>query len=141
MNKISAITALLCALLYSCSAGEVRTIDALEAGISDAAASLEKGDDYRKLQKYNRHSRGYYYILNKNGIIIYHPEKGLIGSDFSRYGFVTKILQEKNGCIRSEAGAVSRIIIFREKGGDEILCYTIPGSEISGAEKCEKYTE
>ncbi len=141
MNKISAITALLCALLYSCSAGEVRTIDALEAGISNAAASLEKGDDYRKLEKYSRHGKGYYYILNRHGIIIYHPEKGLIGSDFSRYGFVKKILRDKNGCIRSEAGAVSRIVLFREKGAEEILCYTIPANVINGAEKCEKYRE
>jgi len=141
MKKISALTALITALLYSCSAGEVRDIDALETGVSDAAYTIAEGEDYRKLEKFNRNGKGYYYILNKNGIIIYHPEKGLIGSDFSRFGFVSRILREKNGCIRFETGAVSRIIIFREKKGEEILCYTIPGSEISGAERCERYKE
>ncbi len=139
MKRIYTITTLIIAMFCGCATEHVRTIDTLEAKISETAAELKQNNNFSELEKYNRSGRGYYYILNKNGIVVYHPGKGLIGSDFSRFGFVRKILLEKNGCIRSEAGSVSRIIIFREKAGDEILCYTIPENEITGAEKCEKY--
>lgn len=141
MKRIYTITALIISMLCCCAAEQVRDIGSMEARISETAAALKQNNNFSELEKHNRSGRGYYYILNKNGIVIYHPGKGLIGSDFSRFGFVRKILAEKNGCIRSEAAAVSRIIIFREKAGDEILCYTIPENEITGAEKCEKYSE
>jgi hypothetical protein len=141
MKKFLTTTALLSALIYACTTTGVRTIEALEGKISKTATALERNGNYRIPEKHSGTGRGYYYILNRNGIIINHPERGLIGSDFSRFGFVNKILQTKNGCIMSETGAVSRIIVFREKGADEILCYTIPANEISGADKCEKYTE
>lgn len=141
MNRILTITALLTAAMYGCVSQQFDTIDSLEAGISETAAKQKLNENFREFDNLNRSGRGYYYILNKNGIIVYHPEKGLIGSDFSRFGFVRKILKERKGCIRSEAGAVSRIILFREKSGYEILCYTIPENEITGAEKCEKYRD
>jgi len=141
MNRIFTITALLTATMYGCVSEQYNTIDSLEAGISETAAKQNLNENFRAVDKLNKSGRGYYYILNKNGIIVYHPEKGLIGSNFSRFGFVRKILQERKGCIRSEAGAVSRVVIFREKAGDEILCYTIPENEITGADKCEKYRD
>lgn len=141
MKRIYTITALIISTLCGCAAEQVRDIGSLEARIFETAVALTKNNDFSELEKHNRSGRGYYYILNKNGIIVYHPEKGLIGSDFSRFGFVRKVMRDKNGCFRSEAGAVSRIILFREKAGDEILCYTIPENEITGGEKCEKYTE
>lgn len=141
MKKNIAITAVILALTSGCGSEQIKTFDALEQKVSGTAAELSSGKNLRKLETRNRSNSGYYYILNNNGTIIYHPEKGLTGSDFSRFGFVRKILKEQNGCIRSEAGTVSRIIIFREKGGDEILCYTIPDNEITGSERCARYIE
>lgn len=141
MKKITVSIIVILALTSGCGSKNIRTFDALELKVSDTATELASDKNHRIPDSTSASGKGYYYIINSDGIIVYHPEKGLVGSDFSRFGFVRKILKEKNGCIRSEAGGVSRIIIFREKGKEEILCYTVPENGISGSDRCARYTE
>ncbi len=142
MEKNLQILILLLLLNYGCISGKVITYDMLEQRVSEKAAELSSASKGPVIHE-NRSgpSKGYYYILKNNGEIAYHPKKGLKGSDFSRFGFVKKILKDKNGCIRFDTGDISRIIIFKETCDGAILCYTTPDYGIAGSDRCEIYKE
>lgn len=121
---------------------QIHTLNAIERKVSATAEELSSGEVKAvDLDDINAETNGYYYIIDDSAHIVYHPKKALIGSSFSRLGFVRKILEEKNGCIRSDTGGISRLIIFREISGGEILCYTVAESGISAAERCNIYKE
>ncbi len=75
--------------------------------------------------------KGYFYMIRNDGRISYHPKKGLVNSDFSRFPFVQRILKERNGCLSFNADGTRRYVFFNEAGGDEILCLTIDMSEFN----------
>jgi len=139
MKIIHIITAAVIAS-SGCASDGIRTLASLETRVSETASKLDANKDPRAaLKGLSGKSKGYFYLLNSNGRIEYHPVKGLLGSDFSRYGFVKNIIKIKKGCIRSDAGNISRIVIFRETAGGGILCYTIPENEVTGTERCKTF--
>ncbi len=40
---------------------------------------------------------GYYYIINSKGIVLYHPQKELVGRDVTNFDFIKRQIQDKNG--------------------------------------------
>ncbi len=142
MSRHFKIAFILLIMVTGCISEQMHTLDAVEQRVSAVAEKLSSGKlKTAELDSINAESSGYYYIIDSRANLVYHPKKALIGSSFSRLGFVRKILEEKNGCIRSDAGGISRIIIFRKKSGDEILCYTVAESGVSAAERCNIYKE
>jgi hypothetical protein len=83
--------------------------------------------------------KGYYYLLDSRGVVIYHPKKALEGKNFGELKFVAAILAKKNGCIKGNFDNRERVIVFREAGGN-ILCYTIAPEYIKGDYNCDTYT-
>ncbi len=85
---------------------------------------------------------GFYYILNGEGKIVFHPRPLLVGADFSRYFFVSEILKKREGCFYYSMGEVSQLMIFRPLNGDEILCLSIPAEEVGGSNlSCENLVQ
>ncbi len=113
----------------SCSGLQI-TGPGLRKELLKSAESIKKDkSNIYKLDDRVIGKKGYFYILRSNGTISYHPRKALINVDFSRYPFVQKILNERNGCLSSNADGVHRFVFFREIDADEILCLTIESSE------------
>jgi len=126
--------------LTGCATSDKSCFEYLENKTAEAAKKLSVDKDYIKSigsEKIARNS--YFYILAKDGHVVYHPEKALTGNDFSRFGFVRRIMAEKNGCLRVTLGNMSRIIIFRETASGEILCLTAAAEGFTGSEKCNIY--
>jgi len=100
--------------------------------LHSAAASIKK-DKYAiyKLDDRTIGKKGYFYVIRNNGTISYHPKKSLINFDFSRYPFVQKILNDRNGCLFFNADGTGRYVFFREINSEEILCLTIDSIEFA----------
>jgi len=76
---------------------------------------------------------GFYYIINRNGLVVFHPQAVLIGSDFKRYWFIDEILEAGSGCISYSIGNMNQMVFFKPINKSEILCLSIDRNEIVGA--------
>ena len=139
MKRKFTVTAAILLLLSSCATEQRVNYITLKERVSAASEGISSGSvKIQDLERFNGGGKGYYYLITSEGRVIYHPKKGLIGSDFSRYDFVKRILEERNGCISSDTGGVPRIILFRSFDRDDILCYTIEENQVPGSEECGK---
>lgn len=127
LKKIIGKTAvLLITSLIACSAQQL-TYESINKSLSQMADRINSSRSViLRLDKEG--APGYYYIIDNRGRIIYHPEKSLIGKDFSRYAFVQKILDEKNGSFALETGGKDTSVFYRELKDGSVLCYTIDSS-------------
>lgn len=73
---------------------------------------------------------GYFYVIDYEGRIIYHPKEALIGMNFRDNPFVKKLLKRKSGCIEQHIEGRSRVIVFRVIDAYRILCLSIASFEI-----------
>lgn len=73
---------------------------------------------------------GYFYVIDYEGRIIYHPKEALIGMNFRDNPFVKRLLQRKSGCIEQHIEGRSRVIVFRVIDAYRILCLSIASFEI-----------
>lgn len=127
LKKIIGKTAVLLIIsLMACSAQQL-TYDSINKSLSQMTERINSNrSTILRLDKEG--APGYYYIIDSRGRIIYHPEKSLIGKDFSRYPFVKKILEEKNGSFAMETGGKDTSVFYRELKDGSVLCYTIDSS-------------
>jgi hypothetical protein len=129
MRKKTAATtgAILTAITVACSSGQM-TADSIKEELNKRAEKINSNRE-EILTLDNMGYPGYYYILNKEGKILYHPKKSLINLDFSRYAFVKVILQEKNGAFTMTINNTETSVFYRELKDGSILCYSINSSE------------
>ncbi len=78
---------------------------------------------------------GYFYIINAEGQVIYHPESMLIGSNFKRYDFIKNILERREGCYYYNFGTMHQLIYFVRINENDILCLTIRENEVDDSAK------
>jgi len=127
LKKFILITSLIPAIaLISCSAQQL-TYESINRSLGQTADKIDK-ERSRILRLDKEGAPGYYYIIDKSGQVIYHPRKSLIGKDFSRYPFVKKILEERNGSFAMETGGTNTSVFYKELSDGSVLCYTIESS-------------
>jgi len=128
VKKTAAITgAVLTAITLACSSGQMTAAN-IEAELNKRAEKINSSrEEILKLD--TKGYPGYYYILDKRGRILYHPEKALINLDFSRYDFVKIIIQEKNGAFTMAINNINTSVFYRELKDGSILCYSIDSSK------------
>ncbi len=80
---------------------------------------------------------GYFYILDREGRIVFHPRTLLIGSDMSSYSFVKKLLKSDQGCISFYAEGRTAVVFFKRINQLYTLCLSVPGERISGRCDCQ----
>ena len=127
MKKIiGRILSLFLLFLMACSTQQL-TYYSINKSLGQMAEKIDS-DRSRILHLDKEGAPGYYYIIDNRGQVIYHPRKSLIGKDFSRYPFVKKILEEKNGSFAMETGGTDTSVFYRELSDGSVLCYTIESS-------------
>ena len=81
---------------------------------------------------------GFYYVIDLDGVVVYHPQGLLIGRNFRDYWFIKIILEEKSGCIKYEMGEKEQTVYYRQLNETEILCLSIMSEEVKdNASNCE----
>jgi hypothetical protein len=73
---------------------------------------------------------GYFYVIDYEGRIIYHPKEALIGMNFKDNPFVRRLLKKQSGCIEQHIEGRNRVIVFRVIDAYRILCLSIASFEI-----------
>jgi len=127
LKKITGIAASIIIISITACSTKQLSYSSINRSISQMADQIDK-DRSRILHLDNKGTPGYYYIIDNKGRIIYHPVKSLIGKDFSRYPFIKKILEERNGSFAMETGGKDTSVFYRELKDGSVLCYTIDSS-------------
>ena len=83
---------------------------------------------------------GYFYVIDHEGRIVYHPKEALIGMSFRDNPFVRRLILKRSGCIEQHIEGRRRVIIFRSIDQYRILCLSISSFEINLKDiDCEYY--
>lgn len=94
--------------------------------------------NYTFLSKKKVGKRGFYYIINHNGVVIYHPRSLLIGRNMAQYDFIGEIIKKKRGCISYDMASRNHLLIFDILSVQEILILAISGKEVKEYDRfCE----
>lgn len=124
------LAASVCFLFAACSVMSLRSSDLPGQRIEKAVSDLAAGrTDFYKLTQNGDSGPGSFYILDSEGVVLWHPSPVIIGKDFSKYDFVKRILQLKNGCIAYESGKGGSYVFFKEIEKGNILCLAVDENE------------
>ncbi len=76
---------------------------------------------------------GYYYIIDRNGVVVFHPKGPLVGSNMNNFWFIRQVLRKEKGCFAYTMGKAGQVhlVVFRPLGETAILCLSIPAVEVA----------
>jgi hypothetical protein len=74
---------------------------------------------------------GFYYIMDAEGTVVFHPRPALIGNSFRDHWFVKQILTEKAGCLTYQLGNRTHVIFYEQLNDEETLCLSIVSDDFS----------
>lgn len=85
---------------------------------------------------------GFFYVIDSEGTVVFHPQAVLIGSNLRKYGFAAAVTGGRSGCLRYSLRGKSYLLFFEPLGKDEFLCLSLPEEELAGpAVPCSEYRE
>ena len=73
---------------------------------------------------------GFYYIVDFEGTVVFHPQSALIGTSFKDHWFIEKLTGEKTGCMMYRLGNRTHVIYFDQISDSEILCFSILADDL-----------
>lgn len=73
---------------------------------------------------------GFFYIVNSDGIVVFHPRPALIGTSFRNHWFINKIMEEKTGCLTYRLGNRTHVVFYERLNEEEILCFSIVSDDL-----------
>lgn len=76
---------------------------------------------------------GFYYIVDIDGKVVFHPQAALIGTSFKNHWFIDKIINERSGCLTYQLGNRTHVVYFEQLNDFEILCLSIVSNDIKQA--------
>jgi hypothetical protein len=100
---------------------------AIKQDIETSRGSMERLKDKRV------GSTGFYYIVDTEGRVVFHPQTALIGTNFKNHWFINKIIEERSGCLTYQLGNRTHVVYFEQLNDAEILCLSIVNNEIQQA--------
>ncbi len=109
--------------------------------IDEVAASLSANRiSHSALKDIKMGKSGYYYLMDHEGTVLYHPNPSIEGINFSGIPMVKSILEKKSGCFIHYFDGQEKIVIFRSAEPQGILCFTINVEEVQGAgNHCQRF--
>lgn len=78
-------------------------------------------------------STGFYYIVDVDSRVVFHPQAALIGTSFKNHWFINTIIEERSGCLTYQLGNRTHVVYFDQLNDSEILCLSIVSNDIRGA--------
>ncbi len=129
----TSILGLIVITLIGCAGVQQYGFDRLASRLDRVRNRIELDRKYMyQLRDIRIGKTGFFYILDRNGTIVFHPQAFLIGNSFKQYWFVEKIIQMRRGCLRYSLGKKGHVVFFEPLGESEIICLAILAEEVSG---------
>jgi hypothetical protein len=117
--------------VLNCATVSLVTSDRIRSDITSIKRGYNADRNYIKKLKDRRVGKtGFYYIIDSNGTVIFHPQAALVGSNFNNHWFVNQILTDKSGCITYQLGNRTHVVFFESLGDSEILCLSLVADEL-----------
>jgi Cache 3/Cache 2 fusion domain len=84
-------------------------------------------------------STGFYYIVDNDGKVVFHPREALIGTSFKNHWFIDKIINDRSGCLTYQLGNRTHVVYFEQLDDSDILCLSIVSDDIrQGIPDCQQ---
>jgi hypothetical protein len=104
--------------------------------IRDDIASIKKDFAAGKniiehLKKKRIGKTGFYYIVDLEGTVVFHPQSALIGSSFKDHWFIDKLTADRTGCMMYRLGNRTHVVYFDQISESEIICFSILADDLS----------
>ncbi len=124
------------AILFSgCSSSEIIDSGRIIRDLKSARTSISRDRNYLNyLNERKAGKSGFYYVIDRGGVVVHHPVASLVGTSFRKFEFTEAILKNTSGCLKYIFGSMSHLIFFESLNESEIICLSIPGDEVTGSE-------
>ncbi|HEY1405467.1 MAG TPA: hypothetical protein VF857_02550 [Spirochaetota bacterium] len=86
---------------------------------------INEGKGYPKAKDELFLSRGFFYVLSPEGLLLIHPNSLFIGGDFSNVRSVREIITHDRGNVTAEEGGIRRKIFYARLRDGNYLCLSI----------------
>jgi len=73
---------------------------------------------------------GFYYVVDSDGRVVFHPQAALIGTIFKDDWFISQLLMEKKGCLAYQLGNRKHLVFYEPLNDTEILCLSIISDDV-----------
>ncbi|MFC1669794.1 hypothetical protein ACFL20_05325 [Spirochaetota bacterium] len=118
-------------IIVSCAGRSITDPLVISNDLNAVKKSINNDRNYiLKIKNMRQGKSGFYYILDNDGKVIYHPHALLVGRSFKKFWFVKGILKNKSGCYRYVLGNREHLIFFDKLNKREIICLSIPSAEV-----------
>lgn len=117
-------------LLACASSGAVRESDARDELYEVRNRIVRDRDTMEELRGLHVGRTGFFYIMDRQGTIIFHPSPSVVGISFGRYDFAREIMEKGEGVLLYGREGLRFRVYYTLLNENEILCLSIPEDEI-----------
>jgi hypothetical protein len=116
---------------------------AIKMEIAKVKKKIESDRSFILKLKDKRISRGgFFFIMDNEGRLVYHPQSLLVGRSFKDDWLISIIIKEKSGCLRYTSGNQELYIFYDRLNAGEIICLSIASTDLSSPEPgCTEATQ
>jgi hypothetical protein len=126
---ISAVFAINCA-----TSGPV-SVYSIKMEIARVKKKIGNDRSYIQKLKDRRFSKGgFFYIIDNDGMVVFHPQTPMIGWNFKNDSLISVIIKEKSGCLRFTSNNQELYVFFDRLNAAEIICFSIASSSLTAPE-------
>jgi len=132
LNKKIIIILAVSVLTVSCSSSMKITKKAIDDDMQSAMNMISNNKiNYLRLGEKQLGKTGFYYIVNSDGRVVFHPQLILIGKSFKGLWFIDPVLRGDGGCINYIVSGNRNYLFYKKINEDEILCFAIMEEEVA----------
>ena len=130
------VTIILPIMLCSCASSTV-TERNIRMELSRAKRMIQTDRDKMvKLKDKKVNKRGFFYVIDNSGLVVYHPQELLIGRNFSNYWFIQSHFKEPQRMSELPGRHPGALYLF-DINRSQILCYSVSAADMEGPlDKC-----
>lgn len=118
--------------IFGCSSIGPVTSNRIRANIAAIKKDIAAGKNITEQLKNKRIGKtGFYYIVDFEGTVVFHPQSALIGSSFKDDWFINRLTTDRNGCMMYRLGNRTHVVFFEQVSDSDILCFSILADDLS----------
>jgi hypothetical protein len=132
LNKKIVILLLVSFFFTACSSSMKVTKKNIDDDMISAMNMISSNKiNYLRLGEKQIGKTGFYYIINSEGRVVFHPQLILIGKSFKGLWFIDPVLNGNSGCVNYSVSGNRNYLFYRKINNDDILCFSIMEEEIT----------